>query len=661
MPHVLSSNGILMPDAPAFAGRVRHTPPERNMSIAFIAPYESLHVMALDVIASGGYPAQSYIGDMAEGVTVARQALENGAKVIISRGGTARCIREELGIDPIEVGVSVHSILAYLHEQTSPATRIAVMGHKPFINITEPVCRILKRDYACFEVGRSDPSSSVITRVAAWQPDIVLGDAVSVRLASMLSLPCHLMESSTAIIADAFDRAMLMLSNINRHISSMEKIAAVLDCTQEGAMLVNGVGLIEEINKQGCMLLDANRIDLINKDVHAVFPSDDIRAAVASGKNKSNIVLVRGERNLAVNVVPTMPEKDKTETVLLFQQVEDIQKAESSIRRKMLDKGFIAKFTFQDILHRSAAMKKVLAAAKEYSASASNIMIQGETGTGKELFAQSIHNAGPLAKGPFVPVNCAALPGTLLESELFGYAPGAFTGALKHGKTGLFELAHGGTLFLDEISEMDIFLQARLLRAIQAQEIMRVGDSKVIPVRVRIIAATNRNPGEEVAAGRMRADLFFRLNVLDLVIPPLRERHGDIGFLFTHYVSVYEGVMRRRVKKPSAAFLKELEERSWPGNVRELENLAEKYVTLEGALSPDDARRGPWPEGRRAGPGVPVAGGAASGAPAPEGTLHDITARAVRAVLAEEGGKITRAAGRLGVDRNTIKRWLEKD
>ncbi len=621
------------------------------MSIAFIAPYESLHAMALDVIASGGYPAQSFMGDLAEGVAMARKALENGAKVIISRGGTARCIREALGVDPVEVSVPVHSILAYIHERTGPATRIAVMGYRPFINITEPVCKILKREYACFEVGDTDPSSSVITRVAAWRPDIVLGDAVSVRLAGMLRLPCHLMESNRASITEAFERAMLMLSNINRHISSMEKIAAVLDCTREGAMLVNAAGMIEEINKHGCTLLETHRADIINRDVREVFTSEDIRRAVEMGKNRRNIVLSRGERNLAVSVVPAMPEKDKTETVLLFQQVEDIQNAESSIRRKMLDKGFFARFTFRDILHRSPVMKKAVAMAKEYSATPSNIMIQGETGTGKELFAQSIHNGGPLATGPFVPVNCAALPGTLLESELFGYAPGAFTGALRHGKTGLFELAHEGTLFLDEICEMDIFLQARLLRAIQAQEIMRVGDGKVVPVRVRIIAATNRDPGEEVAAGRMRADLFFRCNVLDLTIPPLRERHGDVAFLFTHYVSAFEEKMRRRVKKPSAAFLRALEERSWPGNVRELENLAEKYVTLEGVLSLDDIRQSPWPSGRS---------GAISGSRPPSGTLHEITARIVREVLAEEGGKITRAADRLGVDRNTVKRWLRR-
>lgn len=622
------------------------------MSIAFIAPHESLHHMALEIIKSGGYPAQSYLAEMCEGAPLAREAMENGAKIIISRGGTTDSIRKELGVEPIEVDVSIHAIVEYIHEHTKPDTRIAVMGYKAFLNITGPICRILKREYACFEVSDNTVSDDVMAQVTAWKPDIILGDVVSVRLANSLSLPCRLIESSTASIVDAFEQAMLTLNNIERHISAMEKIAAVLDCIKEGAMLVSSAGVIEEVNKQGCMLLGAQRAELIDTNVHALFSSDDIRTAVASGQNKNNIVLSHGERNLAVSVVPATPEKDNTETVLLFQQIEDIQKTESSLRRKLLEKGFFAKFSFQDILHRSPAMKKTVDIAKEYAESTSNIMIQGETGTGKELFAQSIHNASPLADGPFVPVNCAALPGTLLESELFGYAPGAFTGALRHGKTGLFELAHGGTLFLDEISEMDIFLQARLLRAIQAQEIMRIGDNKVIPVNVRIISATNRDPGEEVAAGRMRADLFFRLNVLDLSVPPLRERKGDISFLFGHYVSIYENKMRRRVKKPSGTVLNELEVRAWPGNVRELENLAEKYVTLNGGIFMDTTRAVPH---MRQQPTSPFQ------AEAPTGTLHEITAHIVRTVLAAEKGNITKTAARLGVDRNTIKRWQEKE
>ena len=621
------------------------------MSIAFIAPYENLHAIASDIIASHGYPAKSYLGDMEEGVAIAKTAIANGAKVIISRGKTARCIHNELGVAPIELNVSTHSILSFILEQTTPKTRIAVLGYKLFICKTEPICSALKREYACFESDDLTSSDGLLDRIAAWKPDIVLGDAASMRLARRLNLPYHLINSSESIIIEAFEQALFMLDSIHRHTNSLNKIYAVLDCVQEGALLVNNAGLIEAINKRGCALLNAQRAGLINTDIRTLIHSEEINTAVAAGKNKKNILFSRDGQTLAVSVVPTMPEKNNSGTVLLLQQVEDIQNTENSIRRKLYDKGFVAKFTFNDILYRSAVIGKVVSAARDYSATTSNILIQGETGTGKELFAQSIHNASSLRKGPFVPVNCATLSGSLLESELFGYAPGAFTGALRNGKMGLFELAHNGTLFLDEICEMDIYLQARLLRAIQSQEIMRVGDNKVIPVNVRIIAATNRNPGEEVAAGRMRADLFFRLNVLDLVIPPLRERNGDVEFLFSHYVTFYEAKMRRRVKRPSAPLLAKMESRSWPGNIRELQNLAEKYVSLDSGISLEDIQQNPWssPKQKKTFSSDFLAG-----------SLHDITGRIVRDILAEEKGNITKSAIRLGVDRNTVKRWLSK-
>lgn len=621
------------------------------MGIAFIAPYESLHLMALEIIAAGNYPAKSYLGDRAEGVAAARNAMAEGAKVIISRGGTARMINEELGVAPIEVLVSGRNILEYVYEHTTVGTRIAIVGYRQFINAIEPVCRILKRQRAAFEIGAGEPSDKVMDKVAAWRPDVILGDAVSVGLAMKRGLPCHLVESDAASLTKAFERAVLMLSNINRHLANAEKLSAVLDCTQEGTMLVNSAGVIEEVNRRGCTLLGMERGDIIGADVRMAFDSEPVLEAVAEGRNAGSVIVPRGDKPLAVMVMPFIPEQAGSGTVILFQQVEEIQEAGNNIRKQMLDKGFFAKYTFRDILHKSPAMRRLVGVAREYSKTTSNIIIQGETGTGKELFAQSIHNAGPLAKGPFVAVNCAALPGTLMESELFGYAPGAFTGALRHGKIGLFELAHGGTLFLDEISEMDVLLQARLLRAIQAKEIMRLGDNRVIPVSVRIIAATNKNPAEEVAAGRMRADLFFRLNVLDLVVPPLREREGDAVFLFAHYIGVYETAMRRRVRKPSAAFLRELETRPWSGNVRELENLAEKYVTLDGAMAAEDIRLG-----------LTLAGAAGTGAPPAglDGSLQDITIRIMRLVLAEEGGNVSRTASRLGVDRNTVRRWLEK-
>ncbi len=491
------------------------------MDIAFIAPYEDIRIKAQSIIETNDYPARTYVGDLYSGVEAARQAMADGAKVIISRGGTARLIKESLGIEVIEVGGSIYRVLAYIHENTTSDTRIAVVGFRQFISLVQPVCDILSRNHKTFIISGNQPMEKVIDEVEDWKPEVVIGDAVSVRMAQSRNLNFHLIESSMETIVHAFEQAMIVLNNLHKHIVNAEKLAAVLNCTQEGAMLLNHEGHVEEINRQGCSLLRTSPQDIIGRSYQDVFKAEELEDAREAMRTARNIIVSFRHQRFAVEHVVIKPEDETSSAVLLFQKVEHIQEAGNAIRKKLMEKGFYAKYTFDHIMHQSTVMRDLLQVARQYSGTDCNIIIQGETGTGKELFAQSIHNASELAEGPFVPVNCAALSGALLESELFGYAPGAFTGALRTGKTGLFELANGGTLFLDEITEMDIYLQSKLLRALQSQEIMRVGDNKVIPVSVRVISASNRDPREEVRKGNLRSDLFFRLNVLDLHIPPL--------------------------------------------------------------------------------------------------------------------------------------------
>lgn len=236
-------------------------------------------------------------------------------------------------------------------------------------------------------------------------------------------------------------------------------------------------------------------------------------------------------------------------------------------------KGHIAKYNFKDIVHDSKEMRRTLSIAKKIAITDYTVLIRGESGTGKELIAQSIHNASYRSSFPFVAVNCAALPDNLLESELFGYESGAFTGANSKGKIGLFEQANNGTIFLDEIGDMSPNLQVRLLRTIQEQQIMRIGSDRIIDIDVRLIAATNKDLEKAVEKGSFRSDLFFRLNVLPIVISPLRKRKEDIDSLLKYYMgNEYKNILPDDLKKLRAY--------NWPGNVRELENMCTYYKTL---------------------------------------------------------------------------------
>ncbi|MGL5515072.1 MAG: sigma-54 interaction domain-containing protein, partial [Sporomusa sp.] len=260
--------------------------------------------------------------------------------------------------------------------------------------------------------------------------------------------------------------------------------------------------------------------------------------------------------------------------------LKNIQRMEMSARKKNGEQGFVAKSTFDNIVGKSPAIRTAKDIAKRYSQTDAIILINGETGSGKELFAQSIHNYSSCRNGPFVAINCSTLSESLLESELFGYEDGAFTGAKKGGRPGLFEIAHNGTFFLDEIGEMPLQLQSKLLRVLQERCVMRIGGSKNIPVKVRIILATNRDLYAEVKANRFREDLYYRINVLNLRLPPLRERKEDISLIVQSMIRLIK-VAGSKNPYLSSEVVASFKRYDWFGNVRELSNFVERLTALE--------------------------------------------------------------------------------
>ena len=273
-------------------------------------------------------------------------------------------------------------------------------------------------------------------------------------------------------------------------------------------------------------------------------------------------------------------EAAETGALVFIRNTDRIMEEERKIRKGLAEKGLTAKYSFSDILGKSKAIRENIHMAQRYSRVNSNVLIVGETGTGKELFAHSIHQASSRSDQPFVALNCAALPENLLESELFGYEAGAFSGAAKGGKIGLFELAHRGTIFLDEIGEIPITLQAKLLRVLQEKEIRRIGSTSVHPIDVRVVSATNINIEEKIRNGQFRSDLYYRLNLLDISIPPLRERREDVQELVDFYLTRFACEMGKRIPTVTSEAAQLLMQYDWPGNVRELRNVCERLIVL---------------------------------------------------------------------------------
>jgi two-component system response regulator AtoC len=313
-----------------------------------------------------------------------------------------------------------------------------------------------------------------------------------------------------------------------------------------------------------------------------------------------------------------------------------------------------AKTHIEDIVGKSAIMLEVYKLVARVAASTATVLVTGESGTGKELVARAIHTHSPRARAAFVPVNCTALTESLLESELFGHARGAFTGAVV-AKRGLFEMASGGTMFLDEIGDMGPKMQAQLLRTLQDGEVRPVGGSESIRVDVRLVCATNKDLEEEVKAGRFREDLYFRINVVTVRLPPLRDRREDIPMLVAHFLAKLARRERREQAALSSEALRMLTGYNWPGNVRELENAIDRAVAVAkgNVILPSDLPS-------EAGGAAPAGGGDGNGIIEDRPTLAELEQRYIALVLGESGGNKKKAAERLGIDRRTLYRALER-
>jgi transcriptional regulator with PAS, ATPase and Fis domain len=341
-------------------------------------------------------------------------------------------------------------------------------------------------------------------------------------------------------------------------------------------ILVNTMGRVIELNRTGQELFSVRPEEIIHQDVKKILGSDSKINPPLKGFSSNKIILPARFGSKAYSI-QSMPIFDSNENEVAYLLKLEKTKAVATSSQKT---SYITKYSFDDIIGQSKSMVDLVRLARKVSRTQSNILIEGETGTGKELFAQSIHKGRCCHTGPFIAINCAAVPKELIESELFGYEKGAYSGARREGNTGKFELANEGTLFLDEIHAMDLSAQMKILRAIEDRSITRIGGKSSIPLNIRIIAACSLSLKEEVEKGNFLAALYFRLNVVRLRIPKLRERKEDIPLLVDHFIRMANVTFRRSIKSLDNEAMRILQKHFWPGNVRELKNCIECAFNL---------------------------------------------------------------------------------
>jgi PAS domain S-box-containing protein len=379
--------------------------------------------------------------------------------------------------------------------------------------------------------------------------------------------------------------AMLLANKIEREeyvfqvLSLKNRVEAVIEMFPDGIITTDRQGTIDFCNAAAARILGCRREDVIGRPASRFLPGSAVATCLDAGESyqdrEEHHELPGRSLHLVTTARPIKLDGQVVGAACSFRKISDV--------KRMLHRfsGGQVTTSFGDIVGRSPAIARVKERAALLAETDSTILILGETGTGKELLARAIHAASRRRHGPFVAINCGALPGSLLESELFGYEEGAFTGARKGGKLGRLELADGGTLFLDEIGDMPLHLQVKLLRVLQERVVERVGGTRPIPIDVRVISATNRDLEEMVRTNNFREDLYYRLNVIPLVVPPLRERTEDIPLLVQHFLARFSEKLGKRIAGIEPAALEVLMGYRWPGNVRELENAMEYAVSLE--------------------------------------------------------------------------------
>ncbi|MDY0287189.1 MAG: sigma 54-interacting transcriptional regulator [Sphaerochaeta sp.] len=562
--------------------------------ITFIANYPEMKEIAEEVFTTQGTYAQSfkeaddYILEIISASSTQAVLDHNiDSNVVVARGAIVYDLkRVGFHLPVVEVIVAGSDLVAAVNEAKQQFGNLptAVIGSINMLAGIEQVSKAMGVHLQPYYL-KENSLHEVIEKVEKAESDgckTIIGGNNGCRHARTLGLHAVLIRSGRESISQAISEAKRIadISIVEQQKTLVYK--TIMDYVTEGIIAVDLTQTILVCNDIGQKILGMPRETekYINKHIDSVIQNREIASLIKEDRELVAETVKFDNQYLTFNNVPVKMNGKRIGRVFTFQNVSRVQELEGKIRGKIYSKGHRAKYSITDILGNSPQITKAKFTCKQYAAVDSNVLIIGETGTGKELFAQSIHMLSSRSNESFVAINCAALSEGLLESELFGYVEGAFTGATKKGKKGLFELAHNGTIFLDEISEIPLSLQAKLLRVIQEQEVIPIGHDRVLPINVRVISATNKELKILTQNGEFREDLYFRLNVFTLRIPPLRQRQGDIMLLAKEFLSHFAELYGRKAPVVDEKAIQLLVQYEWTGNVRELRNMCERLAAL---------------------------------------------------------------------------------
>jgi transcriptional regulator with PAS, ATPase and Fis domain len=619
-------------------------------TIAVISPSSTLTSVMRGILEQRGLSLVVVEAAQHDATLKARQLIDSGVSVIISRGRTASVLREHLRVPIVEVKHTFFDCINAYSKAQQVSDKVAFLAtSEGYATILEKARPFMPQVSICLidPLGSNQATEAQLDRLQAEGIEVAIG-GLSSRGAVMARGMRYIMSEADPDAADeAIDEALHLLQIVEERRlkrvelqSRYEMIQSILNCVSEGIFSVDSQRTVTNMNSVATAYLGSVQI---GDSIDGLLAQDYFGQVLGSGRPVRGALITLGRLSLTLSIAPITLDSQVIGAVATLQNQTEITAIERKMRRQ-LARQHLAEKTFDHIIGSSPALAKAKRLAQTYAAVDSTVMIEGETGTGKELFAQSIHNASRRKHGPFVAINCAAFAPGVLESELFGYVKGAFTGALNEGKAGVFELAHTGTIFLDEINETSTDIQVKLLRTLQERKVVRIGDDKVTPIDIRIITASNKNLEHRVAQGLFREDFYYRICVLKLHLPALRERRADIPELVRHLLRS----LPLPTPEPDEALLQRLSLYTWPGNIRQLGNIVERLAVM----SQGRAFAQPWLED--------VLEDLSSTAPVAEGAPLQSELALLHEVLASVRGNREEAARRLQISTTTLWRRMKK-
>lgn len=631
------------------------------LKVLMILPYPELKKQVEDIYEKNGKPSGLNVDIRSKKAEELDQIPDLGKyDVLIGRGHSARILKQmNSACSVIDIPVTGYDVLRAIEEARNQfqSRKIALFlsdEHNHDQQVLSSVSGIRVDTFVVQDIGDME---STMRYIKERGYDTVVGGYSARVSAEQIGLPAVMIKTGEEAVIQAFHEAQNMVASIEKERERAKLYQTITQSSKEGILYIDESGNVDMINKRGLQILSSPLNTVRGNPLSQAYPHLDVlyRKTLDWKIPILNEILEIDSKKVTFDFVPVLVKQRVAGVVITFQTVSKIQQMETQIRKRLSEKGLVAKYTFNDIIRKSDIMEETIGLAKKYAAVSSNILIVGETGTGKELLAQGIHNMSERNKKPFVAINCAALPENLLESELFGYVEGAFTGSKKGGKVGLFEQAHQGTLFLDEISELPYTFQGELLRVLQEKQVRRIGDDRVIDVDVRIIAATNQNLKQLVEDGSFRRDLLYRLDILKVYLPPLCDRGDDVILIFRHLLHKYSVRFGKDMGECTEEALGLLRSYPFEGNIRELSNITERLcVMAEGQVV--DAhlmRRALYPEDVKARVRKAVQ---TVKEPMPIKTEREEILEA----LNRTGGKKSEAARLLKIDRSTLWRKMKQ-